>query len=177
VAAWGTVRRSSEQHGVRKPRRRHASSSSAAASRARLRATPPRPRERAEREAEVVAHPLGSSHGEQLLRRARREGCAEPVVRATSRRWAMELWPWWCSRARTEERGLSGCLPSRCWSWKTKLISEAHLSVTGAAGPSCRGWREWSKAGVATTFHVLMLTRRQRVELAWHATCTKVINI
>ena len=71
-----------------------ASSSSAVASRARMRATPQRPHERAEREAEVVAHPLGSSHGEQLLRRAGSEGRAKPVVRATSRRWAMELWPW-----------------------------------------------------------------------------------
>ena len=118
MAAWGTVRRSSEQHGVRKPRRRRASSSSTAASSARreeLRrslagagtssslaassarvraAAPPRPHERTEREAEVVAHPLGSSHGEQLLRRAGREGRAEPVVRATFGRWAMELWPW-----------------------------------------------------------------------------------
>ena len=82
MAAWGTVGRSSEQHDVRKPEEAReqqlyrglvyarASSSSAAASRARMRATPPRTRERAEREAEVVAHPLGSSHGEQLLRRA-----------------------------------------------------------------------------------------------------------
>ena len=108
MAAWGTVRRSSEQDDVRKPRRRRASnsstaasparreelrrglagtgaSSSAAASRARMRATPPWPRERAEREAEVVAHPLGSSHGEQLLRRAGREGRIKLVVRATSR--------------------------------------------------------------------------------------------
>jgi len=35
VAAWGTVGRSSEQHGVRKPRRRRASNSSTAASPAR----------------------------------------------------------------------------------------------------------------------------------------------
>ena len=57
------------------------------------------------------------------------------------------------------------------------MTSGVHLEVTGAAGPSCRGWRERSKAGVATPFHVLMLTRRQRVELAWHATCAKVVNL
>ena len=117
MAAWGTVGRSSEQHDVRKPRRRASSSSTAAssvhvraaapptASRARMRATPPRPRERAEREAEVVAHQLGSSHGEQLLRRAGREDRAESVVRATSRRWAMELWPWRAAPGGAPARG------------------------------------------------------------------------
>jgi hypothetical protein len=59
----------------------------------------------------------------------------------------------WCSRARrTEERVMSSCLPSRCWSWKTKLTSRAHL--TGSVGPSCRRGGERNKAGVAKTFHV-----------------------
>jgi len=137
---------------------------------------------RAEREAEVVAHLLGSLHGEQLLRRAGHEGrvraCGACHIQALGDgALVMASGTRWCSCARTEERGLSGCLPFRCWSWKTKLTSGAHLAVTGAVGPSCRGWRERSKAGVATPFHVLMLTRRQRVELAWHATCAKVVNL
>ena len=83
-------------------------SSSPAASSAHVRSSSSaaaRPRERAEREAEVVAHPLGSSHGEQLLRRAGREGRAKPVVRATSRRWAMELWPWRAAPGGAPARG------------------------------------------------------------------------
>jgi len=44
-------------------------------------------------------------------------------------------------------------------------------------GTHLSGWRERSKAGVATTFHMLRLTRRQHVELAWHATCAKVLNL
>ena len=36
----------------------------------------------------------GARMGSSCSARAGREGRAEPVVRATSRRWAMELWPW-----------------------------------------------------------------------------------
>ena len=53
------------------------------------------------------------------------------------------------------------------------MTSGVYLEVTGAAGPSYREWRERSKAGVATTFHVLM----PAVELAWHATCANVVNL
>jgi hypothetical protein len=58
-----------------------------------------------------------------------------------------------------------------------KVMSGAHQAVTGAAGLVCRRGRERSKARAGRTFDMPWLTGRQRVRLAWRATCVKMANL
>ena len=60
---------------------------------------------------------------------------------------------------------------------KTKLRSRTHLAVRGDVAPDCQRGREKSTLGIGRTFHLIQLTRRQHVGLAWRATSANVVKM